>query len=141
MMGNLLKLKYLLAAIVSLVLLFGCATPDNQTEEPVWGKQPCAHCAMLLTEPGHGAQLVSKAGDRLFFDDLGCLVAWELERPNKFAYHWVRRQDGQGWLVADQAHYQRALHTPMDFGFVAVPGTGDADWPQVVAAVRRKLAQ
>lgn len=130
--------------------LFGCQQGAPAAEEPVWGKQPCSHCAMLLTERVHGAQVLTTKEDRLFFDDVGCLVAWESDHPGQSKQIWVRQFDqdpkGTEWLRADQAKYLRARHTPMDFGFVAVAkvqGSAGAEaavaWRDVVAAVKRKL--
>lgn len=128
----------------------GCRQGPAAAEEPVWGKQPCDHCAMLLSERLHGAQVATVQGDRLFFDDVGCMVAWDAEHPGKAEARWVRRFDqpprGTGWLRAETAAYERAAHTPMDFGFVAVANPGAAGagtpvvaWPEVVAAVKSKL--
>lgn len=134
-------MRALLFSIAVALGIGSCGTPADHPEEPIWGKQPCGHCAMLLTELAHGAQLVTQAGDRLFFDDLGCMAAWENEHTGQTQHHWVRRNDAPGWLVADTATYQRAPHTPMDFGFVALPTGGEVRWPTVVAAVRQKLAK
>lgn len=130
----------LLLFVFAVVTLPGCTTPIDAPDEPVWGKQPCAHCAMLLSEPGHGAQATTDAGDRVYFDDLGCLVAWELDRGRAAPHRWVRSSDGQGWLDPALARFTPAAHTPMDFGFVAGP-RGPASWPEVERAVLVKLGR
>ncbi len=128
------------ASIALLVaMLFGCTQGDDQPKEPVWGKQPCENCAMLLSEKQHGAQVVTRAGDRLYFDDLGCLVAWADAHPNDARYRWVRTADTQTWLPLENAGFASAAHTPMDFGFVATAKAGSVSWPQVTDAVHAKL--
>ena len=123
----------------AVALLSACEDPSTPVE-PVWNKQPCAHCAMVLSEPEHAAQLATKGGPRLFFDDVGCLVA-HLEQDaaaRTGARAWVRR--GQGWQDAFAARYQDGARTPMDFGFAPSP-TGPHDFAALRRAVAHKLAQ
>ncbi len=123
---------------VVVLVLAACDRSGPAPEEPVWGKQPCANCAMLLSEKAHGAQVLTAEGDRLFFDDLGCLVAWSTDKKPPVA-QWVRTSDTQAWLTTDRAHFAPAAHTPMDFGFVATTQSGPLDWSHVTDAVHRKL--
>ena len=130
--------------IFGLVLTCACGQGEDKPKEPVWGKQPCEHCAMLLSEREHGAQVVTVDGDRLYFDDLGCLVAWTDAHPNATRRPWVRTADTHAWLPLDKALFAPAAHTPMDFGFIATAKPGSAPgqqvtWQQVTEAVRRKL--
>ncbi|MFZ4577063.1 MAG: hypothetical protein ACOYOB_01605 [Myxococcota bacterium] len=141
--------------IIELTMLFGfmlqgCRQDAPTPEQPVWGKQPCDYCAMLLSDRLHGAQELTAEGDRLFFDDLGCMVAWDAEHPRKTRSRWVRRFDqppqGTGWLPAEQAAYVRVPGTPMAFGFAGVanpltirPPQPQVSWTQVVAAVHKRL--
>jgi hypothetical protein len=121
-----------------LVLVVACDA-GNQPKEPIWGKQSCEHCAMLLTDRENGAQVVTTAGDRLYFDDLGCLVAWTLEHPDAAEHRWVRTADTGAWLPPEAAGFEPRDHTPMGFGFVALAHPAQLAWADVVTAVRRKL--
>lgn len=141
------SIRPLLAAALLLWALLGCQQGAPAAQEPVWGKQPCGHCAMLLSERLHGAQLLTAQGERQFFDDVGCLVAWEDQHPGQASQRWARQFDqdpkGSGWLEVEQATFQKTAHTPMDFGYVAVrtpdPAQPSVRWPALVAAVRHKL--
>jgi copper chaperone NosL len=118
-----------------IILLAAACTPGiGQPAEPIWGKQACAHCSMLVTEKPPAAQLTLSDGTRKFFDDVGCMVSWiDHERLTPRAM-WVRR--GDAWVPAAEARYASQANTPMDFGFVAAPdGVG---WEDVKAAVRAK---
>ncbi|MBK7857822.1 MAG: hypothetical protein IPJ65_04185 [Archangiaceae bacterium] len=116
------------------LLLLACAS-EVAPVEPVWGKEPCAHCMMLVSERPPAAQLLLEGGQRKFFDDVGCMLSWvEHERARPKAW-WVRV--GDGWQGADQARYARA-HTPMDFGFVGASQGVSLD--EVGAAVRQKAS-
>lgn len=133
-------MRVALRSIVAAFLLLGGCDPGADTaKEPIWGKQPCEHCAMLLSEKGHGAQLVTQQGERLYFDDLGCMIAWNLEHPDAEAGSWVRTRDTEAWASADKASYERSDRTPMGFGFVAVSGPASLTWSEVREAVTRKL--
>ena len=101
--------------------------------EPVWGKQACSHCSMLLSEPRFGAELTTAAGDRYFFDDPGCMAAFVQDRSPNVRAMWVHL--GSTWIDAKTAHYERAA-SPMDYGF-APSSTGTATWADVVLATKR----
>lgn len=122
-----------------LMLVTAACAEDPVAKEPVWGKQPCANCAMLLSEKAHGAQVLTADGDRLYFDDLGCLIAWTDTHPQVAHTPWVRTHDTQAWLALTGAGFAPAEHTPMDFGFVATAKPGGTPWAQVTAAVHAKL--
>lgn len=126
---------------LALATLVACSAGSDRPEEPVWGKQPCAHCAMLVSDKASAAQAVDAHGERHFFDDAGCLVAWEAKLTAAAPKHWVRLADGEGWVAPEQARFRRGAHTPMDFGFQAVGGGGDADWSEVVSSVKNKVAR
>ncbi|MGA9526106.1 MAG: hypothetical protein WBV82_31900 [Myxococcaceae bacterium] len=111
-----------------------CTPGAGEPAEPVWGKQACGHCSMLVTEKPPSAQLTLSNGTRRFFDDVGCLVAY-LDREGQSPHAmWVRK--GDAWVSAVEARYASGVVTPMDFGFVAADqGIG---WDEVKAAVREK---
>ncbi|HEY2512639.1 MAG TPA: hypothetical protein VGI39_17350, partial [Polyangiaceae bacterium] len=106
-------LLFLLAGAIAL----GCDRGDAPVE-PVWGKEPCAHCAMILSDRRFGAQLTGRDGDRFFFDDPGCLVSFVEERKLASYRAWVHDAQTGAWLDASSARYARAA-SPMDFGFEA----------------------
>jgi copper chaperone NosL len=92
-------------------LLAACEKTDTPVD-PVWGKQPCAHCQMLVSDKRYAAQAVTATGDRLFFDDPGCLVKWM--ETNKPAKAWVHPG---GWVEVGVARFAPSAKTPMDYGF------------------------
>jgi hypothetical protein len=120
----------LLAGIVAVAA--ACHERADGPLEPVWGKQPCDHCAMLLDEPRFAAQAVAKDGSRLYFDDVGCLAGWLEEHPAGAAQAWVRA--GERWLPPAEARFTAGEHTPMGYGFVAA--TRGVAWSEVRARLR-----
>lgn len=117
---------------ITLVANVACADP-RIAEDPVWGKQPCAHCKMLVSDPKYAAQLTTKRGDRLYFDDPGCLVREQARLGAVVEALWVRTAKGV-WVDARAARYRDGANSPMNFGF-AVDANGKFDF----AAVTRTL--
>ncbi len=115
--------------------LFACQTASTPID-PVWDKQSCAACAMLVSDKRFAAQLATLDGARLYFDDPGCMASWISTHPGKAAQKWVRAADGS-WPPADQARYVSGAQSPMDYGFAPSP-TGTARWDAVVASARMR---
>jgi len=117
-------------------------TSSDAVVEPVWGKEPCAHCAMVLSDKRFGAQLVTSDGDRFTFDDVGCMVLFFEERNVVAKRAWVRDGEAGRWVDAAHARYVAGAKSPMDFGYearAATDGSGVAcsDMRQTVLAKRR----
>lgn len=108
------------------LVLFACTKTDEPVD-PVWGKEPCAHCKMLVSDRRYAGQVVAD-GDRRYFDDIGCMVGW-LE-GKKAERMWVRDAALGGWLEAKSARYVEGARTPMDFGFEA-RAEGGVGWDEM----------
>jgi hypothetical protein len=91
---------------------------------------------MLVSEKAPSAQALLQNGQRRFFDDVGCLVAWEAREQPQLAAHWVRGPGGEGWVAPEATRFQAGVPTPMDYGFVAA--TDGVTFDEVRAAVARK---
>ena len=109
--------------------LSACKGADAATD-PVWGKQPCAHCAMVIGDRKYAAQLVAEDGTRAHFDDVGCMIAYVQSQKVLVLRSWVRAEDTDAWLDAARAKYHTGARTPMDYGFGAI-ATGSLDFEQV----------
>jgi hypothetical protein len=125
-----------LAAIAACIVAAACEHVDGAVE-PVWGKQPCAHCSMVLSDRSFGAQLVTVGGERWFFDDAGCLVMFLEERHVEGARSWVRDAGGGGWIDVQTARFVAGAPSPMDYGFEARAGDG-ITWDAMRGQVLRK---
>lgn len=121
-----------LAAMLAASLTSACKSSEAPTE-PVWDKEPCAHCRMLVSDKRYAAQVIDETGERHFFDDVGCMVLWTEAHP-RLAHAWVRGSTSGVWLEARSASYVHDARTPMDFGFEARTG-GAIDFEAVRAAV------
>lgn len=123
-----------LALALSLALT-ACEASD-QPKDPIWGKQPCGACAMLVSEPAHAGQLVTADGTRVYFDDIGCMAAYVLERNISPPKMWVRDASGN-WVDARTAKYKAGAKTPMDYGW-AWAADGDATFAAVEQAAKKR---
>ena len=122
-----------LLVLPAIAVFWGCAAADKPAE-PVWGRQACAHCAMLLSDRRFGAQLVDAQGERQFFDDPGCMVLFIEERGIQPTRAWVRDAATERWLDARAARYAASAPSPMDFGFEARAADG-VEWDALRARV------
>lgn len=135
MTTRMLRVGLVLAAVLALV---GCAPSEATAVDPHWGKQPCGHCAMLLSTPRYAAQGVRATGERLYFDDVGCLVAWERDHREPLKRAWARDEKG-AWTPVMSARFMAGEATPMDFGFAAVSGTEGVSYAEVAKRVVARL--
>ena len=59
------------------VLLTCCLTSCDAGPEPMrYGKDECTDCKMIISDQRFGAEIVTKKGRVLKFDDLGCMTAF-----------------------------------------------------------------
>ncbi len=116
----------------SLVLLLlaagGCSSNDGPVD-PVWAKQPCAECKMLVSDRRFAAQALLADGARLYFDDIGCLV--QHLRGKQATRIWARDAVHDGWVDAESARYRSGALTPMNYGFEVDRESGDLRFDDV----------
>ncbi len=132
------------AALLVLSLLAGTSacTGADAPAEPVWSKQPCDHCAMIVGDRRYAAQVVWD-GDRRFFDDVGCMVLWMEAQGASGGRGWGGEPLAGRWIDARSARYAAGAKTPMDYGFEA-RAEGPIGWEALhdqVSARARKEAQ
>jgi len=119
----------------AVLLLFGsaCEAGDGVLE-PVWNKQACSHCRMLLSDPRYAAQVLTEDSERLYFDDIGCMASYLVKHSVRFRRAWVRDEHGS-WVDALRARYRTDAATPMGFGYEP-SARGSLDF----AAVKQRVA-
>jgi copper chaperone NosL len=125
-------LRLLSRFLVAALVVSACNT-SVEPVDPIWGKQACESCRMIVSDPSYAAELVDARGERHFFDDIGCLDAYLAEHPQKPRAMWVH--SGAHWVDAASARYASGAASPMAYGFVAQE-SGPLDF----ATVRRGAA-
>jgi hypothetical protein len=84
----------------------------------------CAFCDMKVYEKAHSfgaftAQGVTKDGEYVYFDDIGCILNYERKTNVKLAKKWVRDYFTLEWTELDTAiPVKTTLETPMKYGYV-----------------------
>ena len=89
----------------------------------VWDKAACSDCGMHIGERPFAAQVTTRSGRSLAFDDPGCLFLHLDREPVAVHRIWFHHLREDRWLPADAVAFVRVEPTPMGFGFGAVdPG-------------------
>jgi hypothetical protein len=134
----LLTLLAAAAAVAVLLVVRYLERPPAGPLEPAWDRQTCAHCRMHLSERPFAAQAHTAAGEVLFFDDPGCLFAWE-EAGGAAAAIWFHHLREERWLAGADSGFVAAAPTPMGWGLGAVDREETGAIP--VDEARRRVRQ
>jgi copper chaperone NosL len=119
-------------SIVFLILTFlvACRSPVDLSEPPEirYGEDTCTECGMIISEPRFAAAYYTVDGNAQRFDDIGGMASHHAEHQEDVAQFWVHDYDTEEWIIADQAFFVMSdqIHTPMDFGVVAISGQSRA---------------
>jgi hypothetical protein len=131
-----------LALLVLGGLSLAVAWAQRPLEGPVpvaWDREACAHCRMHVGEPGFAAQLQTKEGRVLNFDDPGCLLRYEAEAHPEVHAVYFHHMSEDRWLPRERTAFVRADPTPMGYGLGAVEqGTAGALSPEAALASLRR---
>jgi copper chaperone NosL len=117
--------------IIALLLAgttFGCSKQNSGTEEIHYGRETCAKCGMVISDPRFAAEI--RGGPQLQlakFDDAGCAANWletQTWRSESTTQFWVMNSDtAKDWLQARSAFYLPGQVSPMNYGFAAISST------------------
>lgn len=117
----------------------------------MYGTDQCAHCHMTIADPRYAAELVTRTGKVLVFDDIGCLATFLASgamAPAAVHSAWAHDYVAPGeWARTGDLSFVHSdsFHTPMGSGLVALASREDADslraavggerldWAQVLA--------
>lgn len=107
------------------LVLSGCMKQTEGTEEIHYGREPCAMCGMIISDPHFASEIRGGAKAELVkFDDVGDAVNWLKVKnwsDDDLMEFWVMdSNDGKTWLDARKAFYMTGAMSPMNYGFAAV---------------------
>jgi hypothetical protein len=110
-----------------------------------WDHEACAHCRMLVSDKAFAAQIQTRDGRVLAFDDPGCLLAYEDEHAlgeHAIEEHAVYFHElhGDRWLPRDRTVFVPASHSPMgyDLGAAEIGTPGAISLEAARARVRAR---
>jgi hypothetical protein len=108
------------------ILLAAACESSDLPVDPVWSKQACSSCGMIVGDRHTAAEVLTKSDERIFFDDPGCMLAWLSSHPNQEKHAWVKDAQGTSWLDAHTAKWNSGAATPMDYGWTASANDGQS---------------
>jgi len=110
----------LLGGIVALALQASRNAPRGPVE-PDWDRSVCTRCRMLISDPRFASQLRTPEGDRLHFDDPGCLLTWVGEPRPDLHEMWFHDHRSDSWIARADVVFVpvEAAETPMGYGLGA----------------------
>ena len=88
----------------------------------------CAFCRMAISEKRFACELITKDGDAIKFDDIGCMLHYRKERAELVAATFVVDFETREWLKSEEAYFvkSKVFKTPMDGNVVAFKTGTDA---------------
>ena len=115
-------------------------TDDNQHEkindhdptEPDHG-EACAFCNMKVYGSSDSmgvftAQAITQSGERVFFDDSGCLLNQQRKTGEEFVASWVKDLEAKEWIEVEKSSVVKAaIETPMKYGYAFFSSPEQAD--------------
>lgn len=134
-----LVLKKLLLMTFAFILFASCVNSNSlKPQDPIWGKQSCSHCGMILSEKRYASQRVISAGKSYYYDDINCALKHNLSDEEKKSTIFVRPFDGVEWVDAASVNYDEGLMTPMNSGFGPVKQGGKINFNDVQSRILKK---
>lgn len=110
---------------LSLIILLLVACQTNKLEPAALSPEDmCTNCKMAISEKQFATQFLTKDGDAVKFDDLGCLAHYltrHSPQRREIAALFVVDYETKQWLKAESAFYVHSekFQTPMQGGFAA----------------------
>lgn len=126
------------AGAVALAVHWSSTPPEGPVPVAV-DHETCAQCRMLISELRFAAQLHTRDGRVLHFDDPGCLFVWEEEHEVAVHERYFRHLREPRWLTDEEVAFVRVHPTPMGFGLGAVERGAEADALSLEEARRLSL--
>ena len=89
----------------------------------------CVICNMAVKDDAFATQIVTKDGQSLKFDDIGCMNEWKQQNgTDTIGAEFVRDHGSSQWLNYDKAYYayDASYKTPMAYGIISFEKEADA---------------
>jgi len=117
-------MKKLIGVVMLTIMLIvaGCGKDDYPPVPINEEIDRCETCNMAIKDDAYATQMITKEGQSLKFDDLGCLVEWRVEHgTDSIAATYVRDYNSLEWIKYDKAYYvyDATIQTPMAYGVIS----------------------
>ncbi|RJE89605.1 hypothetical protein D3P07_04995 [Paenibacillus sp. 1011MAR3C5] len=125
------RMGFLLVGLAAmLMLLAACGGEKYEPQAINEETDVCAICKMAIKDDQYATQIVTKDGQSLKFDDIGCLNQWKTENgTDTIGAEFVRDYNSKQWLRYEKAYYAYDANykTPMAYGIVSFEKKADAE--------------
>lgn len=120
-----------LAIITAIIMLVLSACGQESYEPQAINEETdvCVICKMAVKDDQYATQIVTKDGQSLKFDDIGCLNTWKNENgTDTIGAAFVRDYNTKQWLRYEKAYYayDPSYQTPMAYGILSFENEADA---------------
>ena len=116
--------------IILAVLALSCQDNKLEPTEPIWEREGCANCRMVLSEKRYAVQRILNSGETHFYDDINC--ALKHKHSDDDGKLFVRPYGDEKWISAEKVNYQSGLRTPMNSGYGALKTGGDTTYQELI---------
>lgn len=121
--------RAVIALLAVTPFVVGCAAQTEGPEKIRWGREVCAMCGMIISDPRFGTEVRGGREHELTkFDDIGDALHWLTMQDwadDPETEIWVRDYEtGTRWLNARETRYVSGVVSPMDYGFGAIEQSG-----------------
>ncbi|MCI0387546.1 MAG: nitrous oxide reductase accessory protein NosL [Acidobacteria bacterium] len=117
--------------LLAVCLLFNACAKREPTPVEIAPEDMCAFCRMAISERRFAAEIITRDGDALKFDDIGCMLDYLKGKENqgRIAVYFVADFETREWVRGEVAFYARSAEfkTPMSHGIAAFKDQGRAE--------------
>lgn len=112
-----------------LFLSIACEKGAARPQEPLWGKESCGRCRMILSEKRYAVQRILQSGQIIFYDDMNCALEDPVHKNEGKLF--VRPFGSDDWVPAENARYNSGFQTPMNSGIGAMKNGGVLSFTEI----------
>lgn len=125
------RMGWLAVVMAAMLALAACGGGEKYEAQAINEETDiCVICKMAIKDDQYATQIVTKDGQSLKFDDIGCLNTWKTENgTDTIGAAFVRDYDTKQWLRYEKAYYayDPTYQTPMAYGIVSFEEQEDAE--------------
>ena len=115
--------KAAIGLLLFVVLLLSACRQIEPRPVDILPEDMCSYCRMSISEKQYAAEFITRDGEAVKFDDIGCMLDYVKRRqdPGKIAAYFVADFETRQWGRGESAFYVRSAEfkTPMSHGIVA----------------------
>lgn len=119
-----------LVLLAAMAIGAACGSKTYEAQAINEATDRCVICNMAIKDDQYATQIITKDGQSLKFDDLGCMNQWKTENgTDTVGAAFVRDYTNSKWLKYEDAYYvyEAQIKTPMAYGIVSFESEKEAE--------------